>query len=204
MQKATERLELVLDLAPLDMDLRKQAGEKYLTAGKHQKAIEALENVVDQRPDDAEAHFYLAKAYYKTGRKEHALAQLDRLLALKPKSETAQKTKTNWAAESTLPGWVEGEPFECVGQFEGWCDGLDFTPDGHWLAAGPDKAVMLYDRSYFRPRLLGLHSEHVNDIACEPEGQLLAPGHKDDTVKIWEVETGRCLCTLEGYSGTVN
>jgi WD40 repeat protein len=40
-------------------------------------------------------------------------------------------------------------------------------------------------------------------VAFSPDGHRLASASHDQTVKLWEVETGRCLRTLEGHSAQV-
>ncbi|MEH2205953.1 MAG: caspase family protein [Nostoc sp.] len=48
------------------------------------------------------------------------------------------------------------------------------------------------------------HSDTVNSVAISPDGQILASGSADKTIKIWNLKTGTLLETLEGHSHTVN
>ena len=41
------------------------------------------------------------------------------------------------------------------------------------------------------------HSNMVRTVSAEPQGQLLASGSDDGTLKVWEVATGRCLRTWD-------
>ncbi|KAG8240227.1 hypothetical protein J437_LFUL004687 [Ladona fulva] len=44
------------------------------------------------------------------------------------------------------------------------------------------------------------HKDMVRCITLDPKGQFLASGSDDETVKVWEISTGRCLKTFElGY-----
>src|SRR5436190_858407 len=48
------------------------------------------------------------------------------------------------------------------------------------------------------------HKESVNAVAFSPDGKLLASGSADDTVKLWEVPSGKHLATLKGHEDSVN
>ena len=47
------------------------------------------------------------------------------------------------------------------------------------------------------------HSETVLGVAFSPDGQYLASGSTDGTVKLWHVESGECTRTMEGHSHEV-
>ncbi|NER31860.1 MAG: WD40 repeat domain-containing protein, partial [Symploca sp. SIO1C4] len=47
------------------------------------------------------------------------------------------------------------------------------------------------------------HSDSVRTVAISPDGQMLASGSDDQTIKLWNLETGRLLYTLKGHSGWV-
>jgi WD40 repeat protein len=44
------------------------------------------------------------------------------------------------------------------------------------------------------------HTKNVNSVAFSPGGEVLVSGSDDDTVKMWDVATGRVVRTLEGLS----
>ncbi len=53
-------------------------------------------------------------------------------------------------------------------------------------------------------RTLKGHQYVVTSVAFDPQGETLASGSEDKTVKLWEVRSGKLLRTLEGHQRTVN
>ncbi|HEY9606173.1 MAG TPA: serine/threonine-protein kinase [Allocoleopsis sp.] len=47
------------------------------------------------------------------------------------------------------------------------------------------------------------HSKMVRAIAISPDGQLIASGSEDNTIKVWNLRTGKLLRTLTGHSGGI-
>ena len=48
------------------------------------------------------------------------------------------------------------------------------------------------------------HSGSVCSVAFSPDGRTLASGSYDETIKLWDVATGRSIATLTGHSRFVN
>ncbi len=44
------------------------------------------------------------------------------------------------------------------------------------------------------------HSNMINSVAFNPQGNILASGSYDQTVKLWDVDTYQCVKTWQGYS----
>jgi WD40 repeat protein len=57
---------------------------------------------------------------------------------------------------------------------------------------------------FFLETTLTGHSKSVISVAYSPDGQTLASGSDDTTIKLWNVKTGNLLQTLTGHSSQVN
>ena len=48
------------------------------------------------------------------------------------------------------------------------------------------------------------HIDSVRSVSFSPNGKLIVSGSYDETVKTWDVETGKQVHNLEGHSSDVN
>ncbi|HLP87471.1 MAG TPA: serine/threonine-protein kinase [Nostocaceae cyanobacterium] len=91
-----------------------------------------------------------------------------------------------------------------------------FSPQGNILASGSsDRTIRLWQLQNFTNleeknhpcmRLQGILSDHtwaVLAVAFSPDGQILATGSHDNTIKLWDVNTGQLISTLLGHSWSV-
>jgi serine/threonine protein kinase len=86
-----------------------------------------------------------------------------------------------------------------------------FSNDGDILASGGDETIRLWyvNPGHERPSLRLLerlernplkgHREEVTSVAFSSNGQTLASGSADKTIKLWNVNTGEDLQTLKGH-----
>ena len=49
-------------------------------------------------------------------------------------------------------------------------------------------------------RTLKGHSDYVRSVSFSPDGASIVSGSRDNTVKVWSVESGECVTTFEGHS----
>ncbi|KAH7247440.1 uncharacterized protein BKA55DRAFT_66651 [Fusarium redolens] len=75
---------------------------------------------------------------------------------------------------------------------------LEEEPD--WIISKP---IMEADWNACIQTLKG-HDAWVNSVVFSADGQRLASGSKDKTIRIWDASSGACLQTLKGHDGWVN
>ncbi len=59
-------------------------------------------------------------------------------------------------------------------------------------------------QSAWLDRVLEGHKNSVESACFSPDGRLALSGSTDETIRLWDLQTGKCLRTLEGHEGFVN
>ena len=75
--------------------------------------------------------------------------------------------------------------------------GLTFSPDGDSLVVATDIGCWLYDLETLTPRALwNTERGMVSAISFSHDGQWIATGNLDGTVKVWDAQTLQCVSTI--------
>ena len=88
---------------------------------------------------------------------------------------------------------------------EGICQSTEFRGGTYEIpVAGPGNAVSMYDAQTGKKIFTAEgHTEPVVALACSPNGEILATGGFDKTLRLWSARTGACLHACYGHAGVV-
>lgn len=82
---------------------------------------------------------------------------------------------------------------------------VKYSPDGTKLAVASSIGIWLYDTQTGEELVLLIrHTDRVLSVSFNPDGETLASGSYDSTVRLWDVNTGRHLRTFTGHTRDVN
>jgi WD40 repeat protein len=101
-----------------------------------------------------------------------------------------------------------GRELRIIGETTGAFHAIACSPDGRWLALAeygdrPADAILWDLRANrIRFRLAG-HSHGISGLAFSREGDVLASGSLDQTIRLWSPETGEALAILREPGGKI-
>ena len=116
------------------------------------------------------------------------------------------KTVAGWGSDSILYIWdaATGNPKNNITGHIVPISVLSFSADGTTLAINVAKEILLWDaiEGLHKHTLFG-HKKRVECVAFNPNGRTLASWGVDETIRVWDVGTGRQQKILKGQgSGT--
>ena len=77
---------------------------------------------------------------------------------------------------------------------------VSFSPDGQTLASGSFAEIRLWDTTTGTHKLmLKGHIGYVYSVSFSPDGQTLASGSADETIRLWDVNTGKLKKEIIGH-----
>ena len=90
---------------------------------------------------------------------------------------------------------------------KGWINDIEFSPFSNQLAVATTIGVWIYDvRTGEEQALFSGIMGGANAVSYSPGGLILAAAHWDQTVRLWDINTGnrRPLSTFTGHTGEIH
>ncbi len=63
---------------------------------------------------------------------------------------------------------------------------------------------ILNEKFQFKPYFSDGHTDSVFSLAITPNGEYIVSGGGDKTIKLWDINSGKCIKTLDGHSENVS
>src|SRR5262249_25867560 len=99
---------------------------------------------------------------------------------------------------------VTGESVAILSDHASVVHNVALDVSGQFLPACCDVgSISIWDCAGTKVRSLHGHADAVTSAAFHPDGRHLATAGQDQTVRIWEIASGRCVRCLRGHSGRI-
>ncbi|KAG0009067.1 hypothetical protein BGZ80_002764, partial [Entomortierella chlamydospora] len=80
---------------------------------------------------------------------------------------------------------------------------ITFPPRSNQIAFGGDKTVWIYDVTGSNPRNLEGHDDTISCVVYSPNGDQIASGSYDTTVRLWDADTSKSIHNLIGHTESI-
>ena len=115
------------------------------------------------------------------------------------------------SSNSSFIGYWHLEQERFTDAFDVQSSKFALSPDGSIVAAGRLSETLLWQvhnqqirRVIEEIKLPNLENKAIEAISFSPNGNLLASGRNDGTLRIWEVDSGRLLRTMKGHVKSID
>ncbi|MGD1807128.1 tetratricopeptide repeat protein [Dapis sp. BLCC M126] len=161
----------------------------YAQIGKYQEAINDFTEALGTNENWVDAYNKRGNAFNQLGRYEQAIADYEQALKLQPDCEDSRQ---NLDIVRGFLAEIQPQQQEKV------------KPESPPV----QKQKTVKQRKHKLENFVVVnefqaHSEGVSCLAISPDGQILASGSYDDTIKLWHLGTGEEIATLVGHSDDV-
>ncbi|NET24110.1 tetratricopeptide repeat protein [Okeania sp. SIO1I7] len=162
-------------------------GFVYAEIGQEQAAINDFTQALQINENWVDAYNKRGDAFNQLGQYEQAIADYQQALKLRPDCEDARRNL----------GIVQGVVAEIKRQQQ-----EDTKPASPPVQQTPKQRKHKLE-NFAVTNEFQAHSEGVSCLAISPDGQILASGSYDDTVKLWQLSTGAEISTFTEHSDDV-
>ena len=106
---------------------------------------------------------------------------------------------SNNVAGSTTDIWRLND-LQSVHFIKGLSRDIAFSPDGSVFITTVKNAVQLWDvTTWHIMEILAAHSGEIHSVTFSHDGQILATGDYNGTIKLWDIATRRNIRTIDGH-----
>lgn len=97
--------------------------------------------------------------------------------------------------------WKTSQPFDLNAFISGKFTTAGLSPDGQIIFTANEQGQIVFWEGSEAFRTIDAHSQAINQVVFNPDGNKFLSISKDLTAKLWHTDSGRFLTTLSGHNG---